>query len=310
MEHRSRDSRTLCHVSVLSSCYDVFDIATSSYFPRFSPFDFFPFLPARSITISRFSSLFLTRSKSSAFDIPQDESINHFVHHHHHHHHHPRRHHGPEEWWSKNATIEDWFDEMVGIANIINKYAAVRIGDIKGRNASLHWLQRTRYAIRTLWTIDSTRATRRQVDTRYFQRNKRRAVLSPGSYTFRGKGSFPAGRMESAIFNDVRIWLRLRFFDHRTVFRSTRVALYARSRIASSMRPHGATLSNSFLSECLGVASERALDGRKWRKAETLVRFPSIIHSVSVRYSPSSSEIRYVTSRLHVIASTCTHEHE
>jgi len=47
---------------------------------------------------------------------------------------HSRRHHGPEEWWSKNATIEDWFDEMVGIANIINKYAAVRISDIKGRN--------------------------------------------------------------------------------------------------------------------------------------------------------------------------------
>lgn len=44
------------------------------------------------------------------------------------------RHRGPEEWWSKNATIEDWFDEMVGIANIIKKYAAVRLGDIKGRN--------------------------------------------------------------------------------------------------------------------------------------------------------------------------------
>ncbi|KAL6264333.1 hypothetical protein P5V15_004440 [Pogonomyrmex californicus] len=44
-------------------------------------------------------------------------------------------HRGPEEWWSKNATIEDWFDEMVGIANIIKKYAAVRIGDIKGVRA-------------------------------------------------------------------------------------------------------------------------------------------------------------------------------
>uniref|UniRef100_T1GW61 Chitin-binding type-2 domain-containing protein n=1 Tax=Megaselia scalaris TaxID=36166 RepID=T1GW61_MEGSC len=32
-------------------------------------------------------------------------------------------HRGPEEWWSKNATIEDWFDEMVGQANIINKFA-------------------------------------------------------------------------------------------------------------------------------------------------------------------------------------------
>lgn len=31
-------------------------------------------------------------------------------------------HRGPEEWWSSNATIEDWFDEMVGLANIINKY--------------------------------------------------------------------------------------------------------------------------------------------------------------------------------------------
>lgn len=44
------------------------------------------------------------------------------------------RHRGPEEWWSKNATLEDWFDEMVGVANIIKKYAAVRIGDIKGKN--------------------------------------------------------------------------------------------------------------------------------------------------------------------------------
>ena len=28
----------------------------------------------------------------------------------------------PESWWEKNATIEDWFDEMVGQANIINRY--------------------------------------------------------------------------------------------------------------------------------------------------------------------------------------------
>ena len=27
----------------------------------------------------------------------------------------------PESWWEKNATIEDWFDEMVGQANIINR---------------------------------------------------------------------------------------------------------------------------------------------------------------------------------------------
>ncbi|XP_043513906.1 chitin deacetylase 1 isoform X1 [Frieseomelitta varia] len=44
-------------------------------------------------------------------------------------------HRGPEEWWSRNATIEDWFDEMVGVANIINKYAAVRLEDIKGLRA-------------------------------------------------------------------------------------------------------------------------------------------------------------------------------
>ncbi|XP_015592740.1 uncharacterized protein LOC107266605 isoform X2 [Cephus cinctus] len=41
-------------------------------------------------------------------------------------------HRGPEEWWSQNATIEDWFDEMVGVANIINKYSGVRMEDIKG----------------------------------------------------------------------------------------------------------------------------------------------------------------------------------
>ena len=31
-------------------------------------------------------------------------------------------HRGPEEWWGTNATIEDWFDEMVGQANIINRW--------------------------------------------------------------------------------------------------------------------------------------------------------------------------------------------
>ncbi|EDW28741.1 GL18781 [Drosophila persimilis] len=41
-------------------------------------------------------------------------------------------HRGPEMWWSKNATIEDWFDEMVGQANIINKFAAVRMDEIRG----------------------------------------------------------------------------------------------------------------------------------------------------------------------------------
>ncbi|CAG5108914.1 Similar to CDA1: Chitin deacetylase 1 (Bombyx mori) [Cotesia congregata] len=44
-------------------------------------------------------------------------------------------HRGPEEWWSLNATIEDWFDEMVGVANIINRYGGVRIEDIKGLRA-------------------------------------------------------------------------------------------------------------------------------------------------------------------------------
>ena len=34
-------------------------------------------------------------------------------------------HRGPEEWWGTNATIEDWFDEMVGQANIINRSVAV-----------------------------------------------------------------------------------------------------------------------------------------------------------------------------------------
>ncbi|PNF25120.1 hypothetical protein B7P43_G01988 [Cryptotermes secundus] len=41
-------------------------------------------------------------------------------------------HRGPEEWWSSNATIEDWFDEMVGQANIINHFAGVRMEDIRG----------------------------------------------------------------------------------------------------------------------------------------------------------------------------------
>ncbi|XP_026321207.1 uncharacterized protein LOC113231216 [Hyposmocoma kahamanoa] len=39
---------------------------------------------------------------------------------------------GPAEWWAKNATIEDWFDEMVGQANIISKFAEVRMEDLRG----------------------------------------------------------------------------------------------------------------------------------------------------------------------------------
>ena len=42
------------------------------------------------------------------------------------------RHRGPEDWWSNNATVEDWFDEMVGQANIINRFAGVRMEDIRG----------------------------------------------------------------------------------------------------------------------------------------------------------------------------------
>lgn len=35
-------------------------------------------------------------------------------------------------WWSNNATIEDWFDEMVGQANIINRFANIRMEEIRG----------------------------------------------------------------------------------------------------------------------------------------------------------------------------------
>lgn len=41
-------------------------------------------------------------------------------------------HRGPEEWWSYNATIEDWFDEMVGQANILNRFSKIRMEDIRG----------------------------------------------------------------------------------------------------------------------------------------------------------------------------------
>lgn len=43
-----------------------------------------------------------------------------------------QRHRQPENWWSTNATIEDWFDEMVGQANIINRFANVHMEDIRG----------------------------------------------------------------------------------------------------------------------------------------------------------------------------------
>ena len=38
----------------------------------------------------------------------------------------------PESWWDRNATIEDWFDEMVGQANIINRFGGVKMEDIRG----------------------------------------------------------------------------------------------------------------------------------------------------------------------------------
>jgi len=41
-------------------------------------------------------------------------------------------HQGPESYWSQNATIEDWFDEFVGQANIINRFAGVRMEDLWG----------------------------------------------------------------------------------------------------------------------------------------------------------------------------------
>lgn len=41
-------------------------------------------------------------------------------------------HRGPEDWWKTNATIEDYFDEFVGQANIINKFANVRMDEIEG----------------------------------------------------------------------------------------------------------------------------------------------------------------------------------
>ncbi|XP_061386614.1 chitin deacetylase 1 [Musca vetustissima] len=41
-------------------------------------------------------------------------------------------HRGPEMFWSHNATIEDWFDEMVGQANILNRFASVRMEEIRG----------------------------------------------------------------------------------------------------------------------------------------------------------------------------------
>ncbi|CAG0919299.1 unnamed protein product [Notodromas monacha] len=38
----------------------------------------------------------------------------------------------PERWWGENATIEDWFDEMVGMANIVNRFGGIAMEDLRG----------------------------------------------------------------------------------------------------------------------------------------------------------------------------------
>ncbi|XP_044253775.1 chitin deacetylase 1 isoform X2 [Tribolium madens] len=38
-------------------------------------------------------------------------------------------------WWSRNASIEDWFDEMVGEANILHRFSGVRLSDLRGLRA-------------------------------------------------------------------------------------------------------------------------------------------------------------------------------
>ncbi|KAK9882990.1 hypothetical protein WA026_001205 [Henosepilachna vigintioctopunctata] len=44
-------------------------------------------------------------------------------------------HRGPEQWWSQNATIEDWFDEMVGEANILHRFSKIKLDQIRGVRA-------------------------------------------------------------------------------------------------------------------------------------------------------------------------------
>ena len=41
-------------------------------------------------------------------------------------------HRGPESFWSNNASIEDWFDEFVGQANIINRFGGIKMEDLWG----------------------------------------------------------------------------------------------------------------------------------------------------------------------------------
>ncbi|XP_018322153.1 uncharacterized protein LOC108734891 isoform X2 [Agrilus planipennis] len=44
-------------------------------------------------------------------------------------------HRSAKEWWLYNATVEDWFDEMVGQANIMHKYSKIHMADIRGLRA-------------------------------------------------------------------------------------------------------------------------------------------------------------------------------
>lgn len=41
-------------------------------------------------------------------------------------------HRGPPDWWSHSATVEDWFDEMIGQANILHRFAKIPMQDIRG----------------------------------------------------------------------------------------------------------------------------------------------------------------------------------
>lgn len=40
-----------------------------------------------------------------------------------------------ENWWAYNATLEDWFDEMIGEANILNRFSNVAASQIRGMRA-------------------------------------------------------------------------------------------------------------------------------------------------------------------------------
>ena len=38
----------------------------------------------------------------------------------------------PELWWTFNATMEDWFDEFAGMANIVNRFAGIPLEELRG----------------------------------------------------------------------------------------------------------------------------------------------------------------------------------